>query len=129
MKKSDRKDGTEILNPPTSSGDKLAVFESQSQGITTNRLEEPKVWRTIGRLLLEAIYILFFIGLHWLIKWWLTKTDQMHEWWATYLLTVSIFFALILFTVIFGSEVIVDCKHAIEFAWRRVLNKDEQNTK
>ena len=125
MRTTDRKNQAEILHPPVGSGNTPSVLEPQPQDITTNHLEEPKVWRTIGRLLHEANFILFFIGLHWLIKLWLTKTEQLHEWWATYLLTVSIFFALIVFTVVFGSEVIVDCKHALAFAWRRVLNKDE----
>jgi len=38
------------------------------------------------------------------IKWWLSKTQQGGEWWATYLSSVSILFAVVAFTVIFGSE-------------------------
>jgi hypothetical protein len=80
----------------------------------------PSAGRILGRLVHEAIYTIFFIGTHYLIKLWLVATGQMNEWWAQYLLTLSIIFALVAFTIIFGCELIVDCKRAIENAWKNI---------
>jgi hypothetical protein len=84
---------------------------------------EPTIWRTIGRLLHETLYIGFFSGLHWVINWGLVKTHQDQEWSAQYLVHVSKAFAVIAFTVIFGSELIVQCKNAILFAYNEVWKK------
>jgi hypothetical protein len=85
----------------------------------------PSIWQTLGRLFHESVYIVFFVGLHWLIKWWLTKTHQDQEWWARYLLNVSIVFAVVAFTVVFGCELILDCRQIIRVllkAFRRKAN-------
>ena len=83
----------------------------------------PSIWRTLGRLLHESLYIVFFVGLHWIIKWWLSKTQQGDEWWATYLSSVSILFAVVAFTVIFGSELILDCRQIIVFVLKAFRGK------
>jgi hypothetical protein len=85
----------------------------------------PSAWHIIGRLLHESIYTLFFIGLHWVMKIWLIFTGQENEWWAQYLLTLSIIFALIAFTIIFGCELLVDCKRAIEYLLKNFRRKKE----
>ena len=85
---------------------------------TETNQSAPSIWRTLGRLLHESVYILFFVGVHKLIRWWLITTEQDQEWWARYLLQLSIAFAVIAFTVIFGSELVVDCKVALLFAYR-----------
>jgi NhaP-type Na+/H+ or K+/H+ antiporter len=123
MKTDTEQDKSEILLQPPKSGGDLAATKSHEQEIAIINTQEPSVWRTIGRLLREAIFIVFFIGLHWIIKWWLIKTNQEHEWWAEYLLIVSTWYAVIAFTVIFGSELIVQCKRAIEFVWKNIRNK------
>ena len=104
--------------------DVMASPDMQKRGVSDIKVVvEPNVWRTLGRLLHETIYIVFFIGLHWVIKWWLVKTHQDQDWWAQYLLTASIVFAIIAFTVIFGCELVVDCKHAIRFAYNELWKK------
>lgn len=114
------KDRTEDLNIPSHPNSEQINIVNQVNSLATNSVEEPSVWRTIGRLFTEAIFIFAYIGVHGLIKWWLVKTGQEGEWWAQYLLTVSVFFAIIAFTVIFGCELIVNCKRAIKFAWNNL---------
>jgi hypothetical protein len=98
-----------------------AEVELTQQNISHSKeSSEPNVWRAVGRLAHESIYIIFFIGTHWAIKWWLVKTHQEQEWWAKYLLNISIAFAVAAFTVIFGVELIVDCKRAIQYAYKEL---------
>lgn len=78
---------------------------------------EPGIWRTLGRLLRESVYAMCFIGVHWGLKWFLTKTKQEDEWWAVYLLNVTALYALIAVVIIFGAELVTDCIRAI----RRIL--------
>jgi hypothetical protein len=110
----------DLFSPDVSS--RSIVVRNDSQELERIRTEalEPSIWRTLGRLLHEFIFIAFFIGIHWLIKQVLIRTQQEHEWWAIYLLYVSIIYAAIAFTIIFGAELIVDCKRAVQSAIRRI---------
>lgn len=94
----------------------------QLEKLGTDALE-PSIWHTLGRLLHEFIYIVFFMALHAVIKWGLTETHQEKERWAIYLLYVSIVYALTAFTVIFGAELVVDCVRAVRYALRQIRKK------
>jgi hypothetical protein len=111
-------------NRPLPSGPLVPHKSEQIVAPSTNR-PEPSAWHTIGRLFNEFIYIAFFLGSHWLLKLWLKETGQDKEWWAIYLLNVSILFAVIAFTGIFGSELIADCKHAVDFIIEQFKKRNE----
>lgn len=101
----------------------ISTYNSQQVEKPETEVPEPKVGHTLGRLLHEFLYIAFFMGLHWVIKWGLTKSHQENEPWAVYLLFVSILYALVAFTIIFGAELVVDCVRAVKFAIRQIRKK------
>ena len=101
----------------------ISAYSPQQVEKPRTEVPEPKVGHTLGRLLHEFLYIAFFMGLHWIIKWGLTKTHQENEPWAVYLLFVSILYALVAFTIIFGAELAVDCVRAIRYAIRQIRKK------
>ena len=101
----------------------ISAYSPQQIEKPETEVPEPKLGRTLGRLFHEFLYIAFFVGLHWAIKWGLTKTHQENESWATYLLFVSILYALVAFTIIFGAELTVDCVRAVRSAIRYIRKK------
>jgi hypothetical protein len=122
------------VEPPKTSETRLSsVADTSNRGVSAysqQQIEEtktgalePKIGRTLGRLLHEFVYIVFFMGLHWVIKWMLTETHQGNEKWALYLLYVSKVYALTAFTIIFGAELAVDCVRAVKFALRQIRKK------
>ncbi len=98
----------------------ISTYSPQQLEKPDIEVPEPTAGHTLGRLLHEFLYIAFFMGLHWVIKWGLTKTNQENEGWAAYLLYVSILYALVAFTIIFGAELVVDCVRAVKFAVRQI---------
>lgn len=91
----------------------IASYHKSNLERKKNQILEPSIWRTLGRLLHEFVFIVFFIGTHWIIKLSLITTKQQSEWWARYLIDVSRIYAGVAFTVVFGAELIMDCKQAI----------------
>jgi hypothetical protein len=104
-----------------------ALMSNDRQQLNTTGSEspEPRVWRTLGRMLHESIIFLLFIGLNWITRWILTKTGQEHEWWAIYISYVLIISATLVITVMAGIELIAGCKRAFKFIKR--LFKEKKN--
>jgi hypothetical protein len=84
---------------------------------------EPNVWRTLGRLSHEFIVILAIIFIHWFIKLWSAKTQEENDWLVIFLIYAIKVFAAIAFPIIFGAELIADCKQAVQYAIRRFREK------
>ena len=88
-----------------------------TSNLANDSFEEPSGIQLITRLLIESLFVFFLIGIHWLLKLSLEYTKFENEWWAKFLLTITVWFAIISFTVIFGCEVIINCKRAIKYTW------------
>jgi hypothetical protein len=114
------RDGWErnLMEPPQSKRNEET--SGSDTGATGHNSSEVNLWRLLGRLGTEAVLIGFFVGQKWILKLLIHSTRLEDEWWARWLMSVSALFAVVGFTVIAGSELVIDCAAALRAARRAI---------
>jgi hypothetical protein len=81
---------------------------------------EPTFRTSLGRLLREAVHVVFFVGLHWLTTWSIHQTRQEKTWWAPILENGTAIFAVAGILGLGGIELLVDLILAVKTGLRRI---------